>query len=139
MTDLLELVAAGATREEILAEYEFLEEEDMAAAILYAARSADHPVILPEPAERSSPPGSATLFHSCAFAQGPPCPSVRPLAGRYHPSIVPDPFVQFALIRPILRVPYQPVPHRIRSDVFPLRGVGIAGPQLAVPTVPLPK
>lgn len=51
VTDLLELLAAGATKEEILADYEFLEEEDIAAAILYAARLTDHPVILPEPAD----------------------------------------------------------------------------------------
>lgn len=51
VTDLLELLAAGASREEILADYEFLEDEDISAAILYAARLADHPVILPEPAD----------------------------------------------------------------------------------------
>jgi len=51
VTDLLELLAAGASREEILTDYEFLEEEDISAAILYAARLADHPVILPEPAD----------------------------------------------------------------------------------------
>jgi uncharacterized protein (DUF433 family) len=51
VTDLSELLEAGGTREEILADYEFLEEEDISAAILFAARLADHPVILPEPAD----------------------------------------------------------------------------------------
>ena len=45
VTDLLELIAAGATREEILADYEFLEPEDISAAVIYAARLLDHPVI----------------------------------------------------------------------------------------------
>ena len=36
--DLLELIAAGASREEILADYDFLESEDITAALTYAAR-----------------------------------------------------------------------------------------------------
>jgi uncharacterized protein (DUF433 family) len=47
VTDLLELIAAGASHEEILADYEFLEREDIEAALLYAARLLDHPVITP--------------------------------------------------------------------------------------------
>jgi len=47
VTDLLELIEAGAEREEILADYEFLEPEDIEAALLYAARLLDHPVINP--------------------------------------------------------------------------------------------
>ena len=47
VTDLLELIAAGASHEEILADYEFLEREDIEAALLYAARLLDHPVINP--------------------------------------------------------------------------------------------
>ena len=43
--DVLELLAAGATREEILADYDFLEDADITAALIYAARSGDHPVI----------------------------------------------------------------------------------------------
>lgn len=40
--DLLELLAAGASREEILADYAFLQPEDIPAALLYAARQSDH-------------------------------------------------------------------------------------------------
>jgi len=43
VTDILELLAAGASFEEILADYEFLEREDIYAAIEYAARQSDHP------------------------------------------------------------------------------------------------
>ena len=45
VTDILELLAAEASLEEILAEYPFLEKEDILAAIEYAARQADHPVL----------------------------------------------------------------------------------------------
>ena len=43
--DLLELLAAGASREEILADYPFLEAADIQAALLYSARQADHVVL----------------------------------------------------------------------------------------------
>ena len=43
--DLLELLAAGASHEEILADYSFLEPADIQAALLYAARQADHIVL----------------------------------------------------------------------------------------------
>jgi len=43
--DVLELVAAGATNEEILQDYPFLEAEDIQAAVTYAARQVDHAVI----------------------------------------------------------------------------------------------
>ncbi len=43
--DLLELLAAGASREEILADYPMLEPEDITAALEYAARQSDHPVL----------------------------------------------------------------------------------------------
>ena len=43
--DLLELLAAGASREEILRDYAFLEPEDIHAALLYSARQADHVVL----------------------------------------------------------------------------------------------
>jgi uncharacterized protein (DUF433 family) len=42
--DVLELLAAGASHEEILADYAFLEPEDIQAALLYSARQADHAV-----------------------------------------------------------------------------------------------
>ncbi len=43
--DVLQLLAAGETREEILAEYPYLEPEDIVASLLYAARQLDHPVV----------------------------------------------------------------------------------------------
>lgn len=45
--DLLELLAAGASHEEILTDYPFLEPEDIFAAIEYAAHQADHSVLQP--------------------------------------------------------------------------------------------
>jgi uncharacterized protein (DUF433 family) len=42
---VLELLAAGAAVDEILADYPFLEREDVFAAIEYAARQADHPIL----------------------------------------------------------------------------------------------
>jgi len=43
--DVLELLAAGETPEEILAEYPYLEPDDIGASLLYAARWLDHPVL----------------------------------------------------------------------------------------------
>jgi len=43
--DVLDLLAAGATREEILADYPLLEDGDISAALEYAARQSDHPVL----------------------------------------------------------------------------------------------
>ena len=45
VTDVLELLAAGASFEEILADYPFLESEDIYAAIEYAARQSDHAIL----------------------------------------------------------------------------------------------
>jgi len=45
VSDLLELIAAGASREEILADYDFLESEDITAALMYAARQTDHTIL----------------------------------------------------------------------------------------------
>jgi uncharacterized protein (DUF433 family) len=45
VVDLLQLLAAGASHEEILADYSFLEPADIQAALLYAARLADHTVV----------------------------------------------------------------------------------------------
>jgi uncharacterized protein (DUF433 family) len=39
------MLAGGATRAEILADYPYLEDEDINAALKYAARATDHPVI----------------------------------------------------------------------------------------------
>jgi uncharacterized protein (DUF433 family) len=43
--DVLDLLAAGATREEILEDYPALEDGDITAALEYAARQSDHPVL----------------------------------------------------------------------------------------------
>ena len=43
--DVLDLLAAGATREEILADYPYLESEDVTAALEFAARQSDHPIL----------------------------------------------------------------------------------------------
>jgi uncharacterized protein (DUF433 family) len=45
VSDILDLIAAGASREEILADYDFLESEDITAALTYAARQTDHTVL----------------------------------------------------------------------------------------------
>jgi len=45
VTDVLDLLAAGASREEILNDYPLLEAEDITAALEYAARQSDHPVL----------------------------------------------------------------------------------------------
>jgi uncharacterized protein (DUF433 family) len=43
--DVLDLLAAGAERDEILRNYPLLEAEDIVAALEYAARQSDHPVL----------------------------------------------------------------------------------------------
>ncbi|HVV94942.1 MAG TPA: DUF433 domain-containing protein [Hyphomicrobiales bacterium] len=43
--DVLDLLAAGADRQEILQDHPLLEPEDITAALEYAARQADHPVL----------------------------------------------------------------------------------------------
>ena len=45
VTDVLDLLAAGAAREEILADYPDLEAEDIEAVLRYASRQLDHPVV----------------------------------------------------------------------------------------------
>ena len=42
--DVLDLLASGASRKEILEDYPYLEDEDIAAALEYAAQHVDHPV-----------------------------------------------------------------------------------------------
>jgi uncharacterized protein (DUF433 family) len=46
--DVLDLLAAGASREEILEDYPYLEDADITAALQYAARALDHTVIAAE-------------------------------------------------------------------------------------------
>lgn len=43
--DILDLLAAGAERAEVLADHPLLESGDITAALEYAARQADHPVL----------------------------------------------------------------------------------------------
>ena len=45
VSDILELIAAGASREEIFEDYDFLEPDDITAALTYAARLTDHTVL----------------------------------------------------------------------------------------------
>ncbi|MCP4286497.1 MAG: DUF433 domain-containing protein [Gammaproteobacteria bacterium] len=45
VSDILDLLASGATREEILEEYPYLEAADIKAALEYAARQLDHTVV----------------------------------------------------------------------------------------------
>ena len=43
--DVLDLLAAGADRDEILGDYPLLEAGDITASLEYAARQTDHPVL----------------------------------------------------------------------------------------------
>lgn len=43
--DILDLLAKGASREEILADYAELEDGDITAALEYAALQSDHPIL----------------------------------------------------------------------------------------------
>jgi uncharacterized protein (DUF433 family) len=45
VADVLSLLAAGATEDEILADYPYLAAEDIKACLAYAAIQADHPVV----------------------------------------------------------------------------------------------
>ena len=42
--DVLEMLAGGSTRAEILGDYPYLQDEDITAALEFAARATDHPV-----------------------------------------------------------------------------------------------
>ncbi len=43
--DVLDLLAAGSSRVEILSDYPYLEDEDITAALEFAATQTDHPVL----------------------------------------------------------------------------------------------
>jgi uncharacterized protein (DUF433 family) len=43
--DILDLLAAGASREEILEDYPYLETADLDAVLAFAATQNDHPVL----------------------------------------------------------------------------------------------
>ncbi len=45
VSDVLDLLAAGATRQEILDDYTVLEDGDITAALQYAAHASDHVVL----------------------------------------------------------------------------------------------
>jgi len=44
--DVLDMLAAGATHEDILHDYSFLESEDIFACLEYAAEQVNHPVLV---------------------------------------------------------------------------------------------
>jgi uncharacterized protein (DUF433 family) len=46
--DVIDLLAAGASRQEVLEDYPYLEDDDITAALMYASRSMDHIVIAAE-------------------------------------------------------------------------------------------
>jgi uncharacterized protein (DUF433 family) len=48
--DILDLLAAGSTEQEILADYDFLEPEDIRACYQYASAQADHGLVRLQPA-----------------------------------------------------------------------------------------
>ncbi len=45
VSDILDLLASGATREEVLEDYPYLEDVDINAALEYAAKQLDHTVM----------------------------------------------------------------------------------------------
>jgi uncharacterized protein (DUF433 family) len=45
VTDVLDLLAAGLTSTQVLEELPYLEPEDISAALQYASRELDHPVL----------------------------------------------------------------------------------------------
>ncbi|WP_081617280.1 DUF433 domain-containing protein [Thioalkalivibrio sulfidiphilus] len=55
--DILDLLAAGASRQEILEDYPYLEEGDITAALEFAARQSDHPILHVSAAEHHSVSG----------------------------------------------------------------------------------
>lgn len=46
VSDILDMLAGGATRQEVLADYRYLEDADIDAALTYAARTVDHRVVV---------------------------------------------------------------------------------------------
>ena len=46
VSDILGLLGAGASHQEILEDYPFLEEADILAALDYAAIQSDHPILI---------------------------------------------------------------------------------------------
>lgn len=46
VSDVLDMLASGASAAEIIADYSYLEAADIRAALAFAARAADHPVVI---------------------------------------------------------------------------------------------
>jgi uncharacterized protein (DUF433 family) len=46
VSDILGMLAAGASQQEILEDYPYLEAADIQAALDFAARQTDHPILL---------------------------------------------------------------------------------------------
>ncbi len=44
--DILEMLAGGSTRAEILGDFSYLQDEDITAALEFAARAVDHPILV---------------------------------------------------------------------------------------------
>jgi uncharacterized protein (DUF433 family) len=44
--DILDLLAAGVSEAQILADFPYLEREDIAACLAFAAEQADHPILV---------------------------------------------------------------------------------------------
>jgi uncharacterized protein (DUF433 family) len=45
VSDLIEMLASGASQADILADYDYLAEDDISAALSYAAQATNHRVI----------------------------------------------------------------------------------------------
>ncbi len=45
VTDILEMLAGGASWDEILRDYPYLQPADLSACLAFAARSLDHPIL----------------------------------------------------------------------------------------------
>jgi uncharacterized protein (DUF433 family) len=45
VADILDMLAGGATRTDVLRDYPYLENEDITAALEYGARQSNHPLI----------------------------------------------------------------------------------------------
>jgi uncharacterized protein (DUF433 family) len=45
VADIVEAMAHGANRQELLADFDYLTEEDIAPALLYAARATEHQIV----------------------------------------------------------------------------------------------
>ena len=61
--DILDMLAGGSTREEILADYPYLEDGDITAALEFASKVTDHPVIAAgQFNSRSSDPATTSVI-----------------------------------------------------------------------------